>query len=642
MKSLFSRAIDNLDITLAVVGCGLSIPLTVYLGVTIQRPIYTTVGVVSFLACLAYLVMRHKSLPPLQIQVDATQRTYLLLNILFFCLLTYSIAAFYLRPDPYTRPLGYFVSTALMVAVLAVELLFLPSRKSTTYFALFKIVLIGLSVAWSVLLMFPSHTNGDPWWHEMVVSQMLDSGHMPEGHMYSNLPCFHLVVGATSLITGLSYKMASMFSISLLQVVCLASFIFLLGKFIHSAKAGLLAALFLVTANWVILFGYNTIPNTMAMTLIPIIIYLLFKSRQEKPIVSICLSALLMIVLILTHSIGALSLAMLLFLIWLGFEIYKKMRYQEAASGKIFLFTWALFTAAMLAWWMFATPYGAGLLSLIRTGFAASDLSGPPPGIVPPPSEVMPSLMTAISQYRNSLPFTEQLFNQSSVFLFFALAFIGSLAMLSRALINRHGFALVIGGLVILAITFSGLIFQLSFLNIRWSYFSQVLLAIPIGIAFLWLGGLFKRKIGSACLVGGMAFLISFAMIMSPSVNMDNQLLSPNTVSRHAATESELQAASTVSNLWDGKVGADGYFYGTFECHLGTQFVSLDEAFYSGNFSDCQDMLVTVRKQVAEDVFRPHGCPFRLSNDPRLTLAKQGFSCIYNCVSVSAFVWNGH
>ena len=57
LNYILSEAADSLDIALAVFGCILSIPLTLYLQTAIHSPIYTTVGVISLLACLTYLPM---------------------------------------------------------------------------------------------------------------------------------------------------------------------------------------------------------------------------------------------------------------------------------------------------------------------------------------------------------------------------------------------------------------------------------------------------------------------------------------------------------------------------------------------------------------------------------------------------------
>lgn len=639
-KSILSKAIDNPDITLAILGCALSIPLTLYLQAALHQPILNTVGIICFISCLAYLVIRRKSLPSTPSQMEAGRHIYLLLNILFFCLLTYSIVALYLRPELYVRPLGYFIAMAAMTATLAIEILFLPSRQSATYFALFKIILIGLSLEWSQLLIYPSIVGIDPWYHQMFTTKTLDVGYIPLGYAYSKLPCFNLMIGATSLVTGLSYKMATMFSVCFLQVVCDTLFIFLLGKFIHSPKAGALSALLLGVANYNICFGYWTIPNTMAVVFIPIIIYLLFKVRQEKPTASICLAALFMAALILTHAIGALCLAMLLFLIWVGFEIYKRLRYQAAASDRAIVVAFVLFTTAMLCWWTFGSGHINLLIKLVQAGFSGEYFGIPSPEAALP--EISAPLMQAIVQYRDSVPFAEQLVGYLGLILFFALAFLGCFAMLHKSMRNRHGFALVIGALIILIIAFFGIITRRVFEPVRWAYTAQILLAIPLSVAILWFSGLPKRKIGNACLLGIMTFVLSFLMVMCPEANLDNRTFSPNTIVRYAFTKSEIQAADTVSNIYNGAIGSDWYVYYVCDLrclpNLDNEIKDISEQLYTQDFSDCQDMFVLIREEVIQHPFNASGRgKFRLNSDPQEALTQEGFSKVYDCGSVSGF-----
>jgi hypothetical protein len=637
LKSLLNRAIGNLDVALAALGCILTLPATLYLQIVVRSPVYSAVAVIAFLACLSYLLLRRRAPASALAQAEAPPRMYLSLDILFFCLLTYSIAAYHLRPELYTRPLGYFIALAAMVAILAVEILFLPPRKSATYFALFKIIIISLSLVWSQLLLYPSIVGVDPWAHQVFTLKILDTGHIPSGYLYSNLPAMHLLIGGTSLITGLDYKMAAMFSVSLVQVVCIILFIFLLGKFIHSAKAGLLAALSLGTATYFIRFSYWTIPNTMGVIFIPIIIYLLFKLKRERPRASICLAALFTVVLILTHTIATVMLVVILFSLWLGFELYKRLRYQPVERERIFLVAALVLTGAGLTW-TFVSGRIDDLISVAKS-FIFRYLPTLLPGIGPPPGELSP-LQAAVAQYQNVIvPVGERLFNSLGFSLFCAFALIGSFAMFSRRLRNRYGFALVIAGSIALAITYVGIAAG-SFALARFNYPSQVLLAIPVGMAFLWLASLPGRKITSACLIGIMVFALSFLMVMSPPANQDNRTFSPNTIVRFAFTQSELQAANTASNIYDGKIAGDEVY--TLLGYLPEpdgRIVDISDQLYSQNFTDCQDMLVLIRKEIVVSPLKISGLfPFRLNYDPRQALTEQGFSRVYDCGSVSGFI----
>ena len=620
------KAINELDRTLALLGVLFTVPLTIWLAITVGRPIHVLVGILCFLACAGYLIIRTNlslSTIPSLLQTTGSPRFYLVLNILFFVLFSYSILSIYLSPELYTRPLGYFISTTLMAAIVAVEILFLSPRKSHTYFALFKIVTIALSLRWLQQLIFPGVVGVDPWAHEWFTLQILDAGHIPEGWGYSNLPVFHLITEAAMLITDLNYKMATMLSIGLLQVVCDTLFVFLLGRFMLSGKVGLLAGLLLMVASSHIRFGFWTIPNTAAAILILPIIYLLFKLRRDKPILALCLCLLLMAVLILTHTIVAMCMAILLFVFCGGFEVYAKL-YGEKSATPTSLSIAILFTGAMLGYWMYISGHIWTLAHLVDVGFY-DELW-----------EIVP--LEVVARYILGVPLSEQLFNNLGMFLFFALSFIGCFYFASRKFGNRSSFAMVMGGVVILALAFFPPLFGREIIIGRWIYLANIMLAIPLGLALFLLCGVLKNKLARVGLMSFLVFPLSFLMIMSPAANLDNHLFSPNTGVRFAFTEAELQAAATISKVWDGKIGVDRYYQGPIHWQFNAKVTAIDDYLLAPDFRDSQDMLVMIRQEIVKSPFGLGGGIFKLDYDPRHVLAEQGFSRIYENGSVSAFV----
>ncbi len=666
MKSILNRAIDSPDVALAAAGSILSLPLILYLQMTLHQPLFTTIGIICFFSFLAYLVLRLKVRSHLQVQVKGSQVIYLLLNILFFCLLTYTVFAVHLRPDHYSRPLGYFIAVATMVAILAVEILFLPQRRATTFLALFKIIIIGFSLQWSQQLIFPGLVGADPWWHQAFTLKVLNAGQTPAAYGYSKVPCFHLMIGATSLITGLNYKLAAMLSVGLLQIVCDSLFVFLLGKFIHSAKAGLLAALILVIASFHIQFSFSLTPNTMGVLFIPIITYLLFKLRHDKSVTSIFLSALFMVALLFTHTVSAVCLGVFLFLLWLGFEIYKRLHYQAALSGKIFLVAGIIFTVAALSWWTFGSGYLNSIMRMVRAEFSGEIAAMlPPEKITSPETTTLPEtsaqaedttppeltplpqgshgLIQALAYYRDSVPFSEHLFRNLGLFLFFALAFIGSFAMLSKETRNSHGIALVFSGLVILAINFLAIVTYRHILTHRWLYFLQVMLSIPVGFSLLWFSSLLRNRYSKSILLGCIAFALAFLSIMSPYANLDNRTFSPYTLVRFAFTRSEIQAAITASEIWDGKIASDWHVGDLLRflpdiqlSYTNTKYIN--EQLISRDFHKYQNTLLLIRQEIVQHPFYIPKGAYRIAYDPSQALTEQGFSHIYDCGSVNGFI----
>ncbi|GAI22801.1 unnamed protein product, partial [marine sediment metagenome] len=127
----------------------------------------------------------------------------------------------------------------------------------------------------------------------------------------------------------------------------------LIGKLMFNAKIGMLAALLVGVANWHILFGYWTIPNTLGATFVVIILYLVFKFHRDRATKVIPVCGLLMAALLLTHAIAALWMAILLFTLWLCFVVYKKL-FKERLATLSLLAVVLLFTAAMFGLWTFS------------------------------------------------------------------------------------------------------------------------------------------------------------------------------------------------------------------------------------------------------------------------------------------------
>jgi hypothetical protein len=129
-------------------------------------------------------------------------------------------------------------------------------------------------------------------------------------------------------------------------------------------------------------------------------------------------------------------------------------------------------------------------------------------------------------------------------------------------------------------------------------------------------------------------------MILSPVANMDNPTFSPNTQIRYAFTESELQAAQTVSNLVNNTIGVDAYYFNLRATSI--PVVAIDEQIFSGNYSGSQDMFILIRTEIVNHPFPIFSGNYKLDSDPRDALNNQGFSKVYDCYSVSGYVYSAN
>ena len=645
---------DNLDSILALAGAIFSLILIAYLHIHIGRLTYTVSGIFCFLACVTYLVLKHRhKLSPISSALDlqASPSILLLSDIVFFALFIYSLWSFAFRPEPYVRPLGYFISIAAMSAILAAKILLLPSKNSPIPFTLLQIILIALSLEWSVLLLFPSIVGSDSWAHQAITLSMLDAGHIIGGG-YQNLPIMHLAIGATSLITGLSYKMATMFSISFLQVVCDVLFIFLIGRLLFNAKIGMLAALLLGIANWHIFFGYWTIPNTLGAIFVVITLYLVLKFHKDRITVVIPLCGFLMAALILTHAIATLWLSILLFTFWLGFIAYNRFFKERLATLPLLAVT-LLFAVAMLGWWTFGTAHMGTLVILTERGFEPSVGLTQAPGTAPPevaPPEVIPPEVTPEEvappawETLSGAPF-ELLFNSLGMFLFFATSFIGCFYMLSRRFGNPYAFLIAIAGVLILSIGYFPMLTGRSVIEHRWWYMAQILLSVPLAVAFSLLFGLFKKRYLKAGLVIVLIFILTFLSIIGLPSNQTNRTFSKNQIVRFGFTTSELEALHTVSANYEGAIGVDQWYAvatltpGLFINKSEDRPKGIQSCLLTKDFSHCSGDMVLIRDEIVNHpIGWGTGTIHKLNYDPRQVLTEEGFSKVYDCGSVSGFI----
>lgn len=619
--------LDELDRTAAIIGLIFSFFLTVWVTLVLRRPAYLLIGSLVSVALAIYIILRKfKSLSTLSYltSTEGSARLQLGLNVVFFSLFAYGLLSVYLRPDVYIRPLGYFVAVAFMVSIEAVDILFLPHRGRFDLFALFKIVLIGLSLEFTLGLIYPSVVGIDPWTHQMFTLKILSAGFIPVGYGYSGLPLMHLLIGSTSLITGLNYKMAAMLSISLPQVFSSILVTFILGSSLFNRKVGLLGGLLLAVANWQVTMGSSPIPTTMAAVFVPIILYLLLKVRDEKPRVGFLLIAFFFGALVLTHTLATVCMAILLLTLWAGFRVYNSIHltWKTSVSTSIPI----LFIVGTLSWWTFASGSLNTLVDLIKAGFSSNYF-------LSTSARAMPN---QVVQYAYTVPLNEQIFNNLGMFLFFAIALVGCLYMVHRRYGNSHRFVMALAGAVILFVSSSAFVAGLGIIIERWWYFSQILLALPLAVAFYLLCGVVRKKGGKILLLAALAFSLSFLMIMSPTANMDNPTFSSNTQVRYALTESELQAAISASHIWNKTIGVDGYYSELRTLSYSMQQINREIAYV--NYSDCQSLFILIR---AEIVIHPFllSYVYKLDYDPRDVLMKQTFSRVYDCGSVSGFVY---
>jgi hypothetical protein len=624
-----SLLLRDLDKTLAVTGVIFSI-LMIILGVIITRFMYSLMGGLVLIACLLWLAIRKNHTFTFHLPESRTMT--ISCATCFFGLYILSILSVYLRPELYERPLLYFILTALMAGVIACEIF--TSGRRHAGLILIQILLLGVSITWSQLLIFPSLLGIDPWYHSALTNRIIDENFIPEGYAYSKLPLFHLTIATTSLIASLPYKLANMVSVSLGQIICNAVFVFLIADYLFkNHRVGLLAALMVVIANHHIRMTYWSIPNAFAVVFIPIVIYLALSTAKSNPrdintLFMGIIMILLMVGIILTHSIAAMCMAILLFVAWGASTLYKVF-YPRAECYTTLLVPFG-FTVMMVAWWTYASGHVRTLGQLMKWGFSVDCF-------VKTPAEYL--------NYAMTIPLGEQIFNNLGVYLFWAVSLIGVFYMISRRG-NSSTFLVASVGVTPLAVTFLSFISGTTVIGDRWWYCAQILLSIPLAVAVYLVATWKSRKpLSLYCFVFGFVIILSIFMIMSTPANVDNHIFSPVTGSTYAYTQSEMVASKFFAKNTIGVISSDANYCTNPSSSVFThtyginreRLLRLDDSLVFGEF-DHDGSVKILRSKWLQEPLKRGGLSLSVHPDLNNYVSNLGFNRIYESPTMSGYI----
>ena len=502
---------------------------------------YFIFGALTLVSCLIWLRVRNIGALH-DLDTPPSYELFLLGNVLFFLFLGCAVLSFQLRADVYVRPLAYFIFAALMAGALALEVLTSDTERKSVWLVLTQIIILGCTLQFSELLLFPNVVGDDPWAHEQFTLQLIDSGHIPPLGQYATLPSFHLAVASTSLLSGLDYKWSVMLSVALSLIITCTLLTFLLGKSLVSAKAGLLGGLLLVTANQFINMGFWTIPTTFGGILLLMAVYLVLKSRHQNRSAYLLILLIVMAALVTAHTISAMALALALISGLIALIVWHRLRRPEVGRSNLLSIRVAeIFIVAMFAWWAFVSGSFAAVITLIQTQSVEA--------------------ITQINGGTNiaGMPLWLQGLSAAGICAFAALAAIGCFYMISQKFGNRSGFVLVSMGIIPVLVGFSrafGAFLEAE----RWIFFAQILYAVPLAVTALILVALVRGTGAKALFLMSAVGLLTLGMILSPTANIDNHLFGSPTWERPTLTASELTAVQTIGQKSSGEIFSDSTY----------------------------------------------------------------------------------
>lgn len=617
MRFQYSSFLDDLDRILAIFGTIFSFILII-LGVIINRPVAMIIGFLIVISCIVWLSIRKYR----SIENFPTSRFHIKFwAICFFILYTLSFLTFYLRPNLYERPLFYFILIALMAGVIACEILSAESKY--TGFILVQVILLGMSITWTQNLITPSLIGIDPWYHFSLTNNIIKEGIFQLSYNYSGLPIFHLIIAITSIITTVPYKFAVLMSVSFGQIACNAFFIFLFGNYLFkNHRVGLLAALLVIISDLNIRMSYWSIPNALGAIFVIIILYVLFEKRKNTPrfVVSV-LIILMMAVIILTHALMAICMAIFLFVAWSIFVFY---RYFGSQTKDYFSFLIPIgFSVAMFAWWAYITNNFIYLSNFISSDYSISRGQG-------------------ISKVITFPPF-EMIFGSLGQNIFLTIALIGIFYMISRKG-NISTFSIAIISCTPLIFVFIAYFISSDIIGYRWLFISEILISIPLALSLLLVSSSkitrsYVRNFFFLAFIGSLTFL----MIMGSYGNEDNHLFIPNLGTSQYYTQAEMEGSNFFQTTTTGKLISDtSYSSYVFNYYHSLPFNQLsaetfEDGMHSGKFK--QDGSIKIIRSRYVDQLQQKGYSTSIIlPEIKTYLSNSGFNEIYDNSAVTGYI----
>jgi len=612
---VITRLFKQWDTGIASIGIIAMLAAFLFLSISGYPTVYL-VAVGIGLVGLVFYLLTIKQLSKEEINCNSNIST--LFTILALGALAIAVLFFSFRPDPYVKPLSYYVFSSFAVGLAFLGMLLVESRKQV-YTLLGFACVVGLLHIWTESLMFPNSLIGiDPWAHMGVTTQVLDlagTGQMSyivNGETRDYFPALtwtsigggyslmHIYLRAIINTFDLSYRMAALVFMGSLQTVANIVLVYLIGQKIFSLRVGLVAALMLSIAGWAIYSGEWIIPNSIGATYSLLAAYMLIILRDEKKYWLIAPILLVLGMSYYTHFIAALwvtgTLASLILLPF-AFDITKRVKQRIKNTAltipiivALFAITglWLTFTDMGGAMRYSASSYdldisvnpdqGVGAAALAPYDYRSPEthLQVEIPGAIDPdivaPGATIRDVVTPdvdavggkipiiINEHMNNGAVSELILSSMGMLLSIGIALLGIRLMIRerRFRFSRTWAVICLGTLMICVVP---TLLGITMLRERWFYFAEVLLAIPLAVVLVKLPLIGKRKL-ALIVVAVLVSITAFFSTIGLPANMTNRTLSPNLIVRYAFTDKELEGWKVAQDLelWRAKT-EDGYRY---------------------------------------------------------------------------------
>lgn len=168
---------------------------------------------------------------------------------------------------------------------------------------------------------------------------------VPYGRPIAYPPVFHLLLAGLSYLLGTDpFQVARLMQpfLAMALVLSITYVTYRLFGFISGISAGLLTILSLITINR----GFFASPGTLSLILAPLILYTYYRANQEDNFKFILVSAVLCGLVLLTHSLTAIMILLVVF----AFATVMKLLKRRFNTKYLFIFITITSVLALL-WW---------------------------------------------------------------------------------------------------------------------------------------------------------------------------------------------------------------------------------------------------------------------------------------------------
>lgn len=461
----------------------------------------------------------------------------------------------------FSRPLEFFVFASIISAVISFEigLLKRDGNRAELALVLVQILLLTTALSWSSLFAATGTVDVDTFADTFGVNYILNTGHVVTTSdllfksfsiynaywslgQYTSRPLMQIFVSELQLLVNFpSIKLAFAFSVSLSEIGSILFTFVLTRRLLHDERQAAIATLLIGVCTWHIILGTVIAPMTMGLTLFTLLLSLMpFLWSSRLRIIDRRIFVLVLIVLtalVFTHTISSLMGLIVIGFAWLTEKILRteKTRSSSVTYQRILTVFLILALVLLSAQWLFS-------------GFLDNMI----------PSAIRNTTLTPLTPvFRNQTQFA--LDNLGTDCLIF-LAILGVLSWVERLYTDRTSFGIrfiIISASGFFFLTYGvGLVGSVALLPERW-YSFLVIVIVPVAAAgHYFLSNLLNKH--KQVILALFILVLTFAMIMSSSANIDTPLYYPSAnIEKKSLTPSEFAAVSAAISFSNDTIYTD-------------------------------------------------------------------------------------